>query len=139
MRFPYFLLLLFIWVSCRSLEPIKVDNQGFKSHGSVRENIDSVLIRDTIYRHDSIIYREHTVHDTVFIIKEVYREASHSTLNSQHSTKADTVRIVEYRDRVIEHPPERYIPKFHKWCTGLFLTISILLISYCVLRYWILK
>ena len=111
--------ILLVLVSCKSLDPIVVDSQGFSSHGSVRENIDSIFIRDTIYRHDSVIYRERIIHDTVFITKEVYRNASHSTLNAQHSTKSDTIRIIEYQDRVVEKPPERYVPKFYKWTTAL--------------------
>ena len=83
-------------------------------------------MHDSVYRHDSVVYRERTIHDTVYITKEVYRNASHSTLNAQHSTHSDTVRLVEYRDRVIEHPPERYIPKFYRWCT----TILWLLITF---------
>ena len=129
MKFPYFLLLLFVLVSCKSLDPIVVDSQGFSSHGSVRENIDSIFIRDTIYRHDSVIYRERTIHDTVFITKEVYRNASHSTLNAQHSTKSDTIRIVEYQDRLVEKPPERYVPKFYKWCTiALWAVLGVLVV-----------
>ena len=83
-------------------------------------------MHDSVYRHDSVIYRERTIHDTVYITKEVYRNASHSTLNAQHSTHSDTVIQTEYRDRVIEHPPERYIPKFYRWCT----TILWLLITF---------
>ena len=83
-------------------------------------------MHDSVYRHDSVIYRERTIHDTVYITKEVYRDALNSKFKIQNSAKADTVRLVEYRDRVIEHPPERYIPKFYRWCT----TILWLLITF---------
>lgn len=73
--------------------------------------------------HDSIVYRERIVHDTVFITKEVYRDKQLSTLNSQLSTVADTIHVVEYRDRVVEHPPERYIPPFYKRCTTILFII----------------
>ena len=129
--------ILLVLVSCKSLDPIVVDSQGFSSHGSVRENIDSIFIRDTIYRHDSVIYRERIIHDTVFITKEVYRNASHSTLNAQHSTKSDTIRIIEYQDRVVEKPPERYVPKFYKWCTIAFWAIGLLAICYVLLRWYL--
>ena len=122
-------------VSCRSIEVVSSsevqDVQKFRS-------VDTVVLRDTMYRHDSIIYRERTVLDTVYITKEVYRDRLHSTLNSQLSTLADTIHMVEYRDRVIEHPPERYIPKFYKWCTGLFLAIVLLAIGYALLK-WRMK
>ena len=75
------------------------------------------MLRDTVYRHDSVIYRERTILDTVYITKEVYRDALNSKFKIQNSTKTDTVVVTEYRDRVIEHPPERYIPPFYKRCT----------------------
>ena len=106
------------------------DVQKFRS-------VDTVVLRDTVYRHDSVIYRERTVLDTVYITKEVYRDRLHSTLNSQHSTLADTIHIVEYRDRVIEHPPERYVPAFYKWCTIALWAIVLLAIGYWALKHWL--
>jgi hypothetical protein len=86
---------------------------------------------------DSIILRERTIHDTVYITKEVYRDRLHSTLNSQLSTLADTIYIVEYRDRVIEHPPERYVPKFYRWCTIALWAIGLLAMGYWLLKWWL--
>ena len=82
--------------------------------------VDTLILRDTVYRHDSIIYRERTIHDTVYITKEVYRDALNSKFKIQNSTKTDTVVVTEYRDRVIDPPPERYIPPFYKRCTTIF-------------------
>ena len=86
---------------------------------------------------DSIVYREKVVHDTVYITKEVYRNQRLSTFDLRHSTKADTVVVTDYRDRVIELPPERYVPKFYKWCTGLLLAILVLAIGRLALRRWL--
>ena len=65
-------------VSCKSVEVVTSsevqDVQKFRS-------VDTILLRDTVFRHDSIIYRERTVLDTVYITKEVYRDRLHSTLN----------------------------------------------------------
>ena len=110
--------ILLVLVSCKSLDPIVVDSQGFSSHGSVRENIDSIFIRDTIYRHDSVIYRERTIHDTVFITKEVYRDALNSKFKIQNSIVHDTIHDTQYIEKVIDHPPEKYVPKFYKWTTA---------------------
>ena len=120
-------------VSCKSLDPAIVAS-ATSSASAATHTHDTMVQRDTVYRHDSVIYRERTIHDTVYITKEVYRDRLHSTLNSQHSTLADTIHIVEYRDRVIEHPPKRYIPKFHKWCTGLFWAIFVLAIIVVIVR-----
>ena len=121
-------------VSCKSLEVVSSSEvqevQKFRS-------VDTIVQRDTVYRHDSVIYRERTVLDTVYITKEVYRDRLHSTLNSQHSTLADTIHIVEYRDRVIEHPPERYIPPFYKRCTLLFWLILATSALYIILKIYL--
>ena len=121
-------------VSCKSLEVVSSSEvQDVQKCWSV----DTVVVRDSVYRHDSVIYRERTVLDTIYITKEVYRDRLHSTLNSQHSTLADTIHIVEYRDRVIEQPPERYVPKFYRWCTGLLWAILVLAIGRFALKRWL--
>ena len=106
-------------VGCKTLDPAIVAS-ATSSASAATHTHDTVVQRDTIFRHDSVIYRERTIHDTVYITKEVYRDQRLSTFDIQHSTKADTVTVTEYRDRVIEHPPERYIPPFYKRCTLLF-------------------
>ena len=123
-------------VSCRSLNhslyTLHRDSVAYTLHQSV----DTIVQRDTLYRHDSVIYRERTIHDTVYITKEVYRNASHSTLNAQHSTHSDTVIVTEWRERVIEQPPERYVPGFYKWCTIALWAIGLLVMGYWLLKWW---
>ena len=97
-------------------------------------SVDTILLRDTVFRHDSIIYRERTVLDTVYITKEVYRDRLHSTLNTQHSSIKDTVVVTKYRDRVVEHPPERYVPKFYKGCTIALWAVLALAIGYVCIK-----
>ena len=106
-------------VGCRSVESV----ESLKSNVESQEVHDSQLSTFDIQhsaRRDSIVYREKVVHDTVYITKEVYRDQRLSTFDIHQSTKADTVVVTEYRDRVIEHPPERYIPPFYKRCTLFF-------------------
>ena len=86
---------------------------------------------------DSIILRERTIHDTVYITKEVYRNQRLSTFDLRHSTKADTVVVTDYRDRVIELPPERYVPKFYRWCTIALWAIGLLAMGRLALRRWL--
>lgn len=117
--------------SCKSLDSVQCTIDSIH-HNSVSQlsTVNSQL--STI--HDSIVYRERIVHDTVFITKEVYRDKQLSTLNSQLSTIADTIHVVEYRDRVVDHPPERYIPPFYKRCTIVLWIIIALSILYLILR-----
>ena len=87
--------------------------------------VDTILLRDSIYIRESIrgdtIYLTHTEYRDRWRIREVH----------------DTVRVTEYRDRIIEHPPERYVPKFYKWCTIALWAIGLLAIGYGLLRWWL--
>ena len=93
----------------------------------------TTLDSTAILLRDSIVYRERTIHDTVYITKEVFRDALNSKFLIQNSAKTDTVVVTEYRDKIIEHPPERYVPKFYRWCTVLLFAMLVLLI----LRWWL--
>ena len=99
--------------SVRSVESLKSNVESQEVHDSQLSTFD---IQHSALR-DSIVYRERTIHDTVFVTKEVYRNQRLSTFDLQHSTKADTVIVTEWRERVVEKPPERYVPKFYRWCT----------------------
>lgn len=118
-------------VSCKSHNVVsssKVqDVQKFRS-------VDTVVLRDSVYRHDSVIYRERTVLDTVYITKEVYRDRLEARGERQKAVRTDTVVVTEWREKVIELPPERYVPKFYKWCTGLFWAIFVLAIIVVIVR-----
>ena len=78
------------------------------------------MVRDTVYRHDSVIYCERTVHDTVYITKEIYRDTHNSSLIARNSAQADTVVDVRVEKEVVQLPPQRYVPKFYKTSTILF-------------------
>ena len=120
--------------SCKSLEPAIVAS-ATSSASAATHTHDTIVQRDTVYRHDSVIYRERTVLDTVYVTKEVYRDRLEARGERQKAVRTDTVVVTEWREKVIELPPKRYIPKFHKWCTGLFWAILVLAISYWILRY----
>ena len=104
---------------------------------SVVHSVDTVVVRDSVIRHDSVIYRERTIHDTVYITKEVYRNANahNSSLIVRNST--DTVVVTEWREKVIEPPPERYIPPFYKHCTTILFIILAAGIVWIVGRWYI--
>ena len=93
----------------------QIDTDRNESH--FLQRVDTVVQRDTVYRHDSVIYRERTIHDTVYITKEVYRDRREARGERQKAVRTDTVVVTEWGEKVIEHPPERYIPPFYKRCT----------------------
>ena len=108
--------------SCKCLDPtISNSTTATSATSTASTTIDSA----TVHTRDSIIYRERTIHDTVYITKEVYRNHQISNVNSQRSTTTDTVVLTEWRERVTQHPPERYIPRFHRTCTTLFCLLLI--------------
>ena len=122
--------------SCRSLNPslytIHRDSVAYTIH----QTIDTLLIRDSVYRHDSVIYRERTIHDTVYITKEVYRDRLEARGERQKAVKTDTIVVTEWRERVVEKPPERYVPGFYKWCTIALWAIGLLVMGYWLLKWW---
>ena len=125
-------------VSCRSHNVpriAQIDTDRYENH--FLQRVDTVVVRDSVYRHDSVIYRERTVLDTVYITKEVYRDRLEARDERQKAVRTDTVVVTECRDRVVEHPPERYVPKFYKWCTIALWVIGLLAIGYWAMRRWV--
>ena len=130
--------ILLVSPSCRSHNVpriAQIDTDRYESH--FLQHVDTVMVRDSVYRHDSVIYRERTVLDTVYITKEVYRDRLEARGERQKAVRTDTVVVTEWREKVIELPPERYVPKFYKWCTGLLWAIGLLAIGNWVLKRWL--
>ena len=125
--------LVFACVSCKSLDPTIVTSATSTASVTIRTH-DTVVQRDTVYRQDSVIYRERTVHDTVYVTKEVYRDRLEARGERRKAERNDTIVVTEYRDRVIEHPPEKYVPKFYKWCTIILWSILAAGIVYIIIR-----
>ena len=121
-------------VSCKSFE---VESSSEVQEVQKCRSVDTVVVRDSVYRHDSVIYRERTVLDTVYITKEVYRDRLEARGERQKAVRTDTVVVTEWREKVIEQPPERYVPKFYRWCTGLLWAIGLLAIGYWAMRRWL--
>ena len=115
-------IILLVSVSCKSVEPslytLHRDSVAYTIHQTI----------DTIVMHDSVYVREVQRGDTVYLTRTEWRD------RWRVRVVHDTVRHTEYVDRVVEKPPERYIPKFHKWCTGLFWAIIAGVILYYVLK-----
>ena len=125
-------------VSCRSHNVpriAQIDTDRNESH--FLQRVDTVVVRDSVLVRDSVVQRERTIHDTVYITKEVYRDRLEARGERQKAERTDTVVVTEWREKVIELPPERYVPKFYKWCTGLLWAILVLAIGYWLLKLWL--
>ena len=108
--------------SCRSVEAclytLHRDSVAYTIHQTI----------DTIVMHDSVYVREVQRGDTVYLTRTEWRDRWRTRLVH------DTVRHTEYVDRIVEKPPERYVPKFYKWCTGLLMAILVLAIGRFALK-----
>ena len=119
--------------SCKSLDTTTLHHIT-QHYTTLHNSVDTVVVRDTVYRHDSVIYRERTIHDTVYITKEVYRDRLEARGERQKAVRTDTIVRTDSIVQVIEQPPERYIPKFYKHCTIYFWCAIVLLLLYIVFR-----
>ena len=125
MRYFSFLFLLFLLVSCKSLEHCSTVVQNGSELFNVVRSVDTVVVRDSVF------VSERQRGDTVYLTRTEYRDRWRTHL--VHDTIVRTDSIVH----VIEHPPERYVPKFSKWCTGLLLAILVLAIGRLALKRWL--
>ena len=116
-------IILSVLPSCKSLKP---------SIASSATNTASAAIytHDTVGLHDSIFIREVMRGDTVYLTRTEYRDRWRTRLVH------DTIRDMQVVEKVIEKPPERYVPKFYKWCTIALWAIGILAIGYWAIKRW---
>ena len=86
---------------------------------------------DTIYLRDSVFVSEKQRGDTVYLTRVEWRDRWRTRV------ERDTVVDVRVETEVVQLPPERYVPKFYTWCTGLLMAILVLAIgrlAYRVMR-----
>ena len=94
-------------------------------HVDTTSYVQRSATHDTIYLRDSVYVREVLKGDTVYLTRTQYRDRWRTRL--MH----DTIRDTQIVEKVIEKPPERYVPKFYKWCTGLFWAL-VAVVALCV-------
>ncbi len=112
--------ILLALTSCRSIDPAIADS-------AIRTDHATIHTHDTLIIHDSVFVSVLQKGDTVFRDRIEYRDRWRTQVI--HDTIVRTDSIVQ----VIEHPPERYIPKFYKACTRILL----LLLAVCILLFGI--
>ena len=83
---------------------------------------------DTVYLRDSVFVSEKMRGDTVYLTRVEWRDRWRTRV------ERDTVVDVRVEKEVVQLPPERYVPKFYKWCTALLWVIGILMLLRIVIR-----
>ena len=102
--------------SCSSTSSMPIMQQS-DTISNIQKNakVDTILLRDSIYIRESIrgdtVYLTHTEYRDRWRIREVH----------------DTIHNTKYITQTIEHPPEKYVPKFYKWCTALLFILLFIL------------
>ena len=122
MRNLCLLFLVLLLVSCKTLNPTTLHN-ATQSFTTLRQSVDTVVVRDSVF------VSERQQGDTIYLTRTDYRDRWRTRLVH------DTIRDTQYITQTIEHPPEKYVPKFYRWCTIAFWVIGILAIGYSYLAY----
>ena len=86
---------------------------------------------DTIYIRDSVFVSERQRGDTVYLTRTEWRDRWRTRI------ERDTVVDVRVEKEVIKQPPEKYVPKFYKWCTIALWAIGLLAMGYGILKLWL--
>ena len=128
---------IFVWVLNMGIIILaSVSCNSTKSMPVVQSNDTTSFIQrsarvDTIYLHDSVFVSEKQRGDTVYLTRVEWRDRWRTRV------ERDTVMDVRVEKEVVQLPPERYVPKFYRWCTGLLLAILVLAIGRLALKRWL--
>ena len=107
--------------SCKTIDSSQLTVDSFEVQKC--RSVDTVVVRDSVF------VSEKQRGDTVYLTRVEWRDRWRTRVVH------DTVRHTEYVDRVVEKPPERYVPKFYRWCTIALWVIGILALGYGLLRW----
>ncbi len=115
---------------------VSVSCSSTKSMPVVQSNDTTSFIQrstsvDTVYLRDSVFVSEKQRGDTVYLTRVEWRDRWRTRV------ERDTVMDVRVEKEVVQLPPERYVPKFYRWCTGLLLAILVLAIGRLALKRWL--
>ena len=119
-------IIILVSVSCKSMCEIATVQSSDTT--SFIQKSTSV---DTIYQHDSVFVREVMRGDTVYLTRTEWRDRWRTRV------ERDTVVDVRVQKEVVQLPPERYVPKFYRWCTIALWAIGLSVIGYRLLRWWL--
>ena len=105
-----------------------------KTIDSSQLTVDSFAVQkfrsvDTVVVRDSVFVSEVMKGDTVYLTRVEWRDRWRTRV------ERDTVVDVRVEKEVVQLPPERYVPKFYRWCTIALWAIGILALGYGLLRW----
>ena len=110
-------------VSCKTIDSSQLTVDSFEVQKF--RSVDTVVVRDSVF------VSEKMRGDTVYLTRVEWRDRWRTRM------ERDTVVDVRVEKEVVQLPPERYVPKFYRWCTGLLLAILMLAIGRLALKRWL--
>ena len=114
-------MIILVSPSCKTIDSSQLTVDSFEVQKF--RSVDTVVVRDSVF------VSEVMKGDTVYLTRVEWRDRWRTRM--VHDTIVRTDSIVQ----VIEHPPERYVPKFYRWCTIALWAIGILALGYGLLRW----
>ena len=91
--------------SCKSHEHCSTVVQNGSELFNVVRSVDTLVVRDSVF------VSERQQGDTVYLTRVEWRDRWRTRV------ERDTVVDVRVEKEVVQLPPERYVPKFYRWCT----------------------
>ena len=108
-------------VSCKTIDSSQLTVDSFEVQKF--RSVDTVVVRDSMF------VSEVMKGDTVYLTRVEWRDRWRTRV------ERDTVVDVRVEKEVVQLPPERYVPKFYRWCTIALWAIGILALGYGLLRW----
>ena len=148
MKYLYLIPLLLLLFSCKTQSPVITAEQHDSTRVSLRNDSTHIYERDSI----AMSYRPQVTPPRLPDSPPIANMPISNCPVPQLPPRVDTLVIekwrIRYRDRVqlqvdtiyqdvvrnIEHPPEKYVPRFYQWSTGLFWTIVAAVVIYFILK-----
>ena len=107
--------------SCKTIDSSQLTVDSFEVQKF--RSVDTVVVRDSVF------VSEVMKGDTVYLTRVEWRDRWRTRV------ARDTVVDVRVEKEVVQLPPERYVPKFYRWCTVALWAIGILALGYGLLRW----
>ena len=107
--------------SCKTIDSSQLTVDSFEVQKF--RSVDTVVVRDSVF------VSEVMKGDTVYLTRVEWRDRWRTRV------ERDTVVDVRVEKEVVQLPPERYVPKFYRWCTIALWAIGILALGYGLLRW----
>ena len=148
MKYLYIIPLVLLFFSCKTQSPVITAEQRDSTRVSLRNDSTHIYERDSV----AMSYRPQATPPRLPDSPPIANIPIGNCQSSHLPPRVDTLVIekwrIRYRDKVqpqvdtiyqdvvrnIEHPPEKYIPRFYQWSTGMFWSIVAAVVIYFILK-----